>query len=1116
MADFQDIILRFTADDDEGKGALEGFAALLKAVGLESAEPEVDVKGVAKAELDLGKLIAALKAIDQTKAQPTISTRTDEGQRALRLFRETFNQIDGLEAEVRLDVDTTQIKEADAEVTRLQKKLARQNAALRKFTDSDQFTRTGGKERASKIRTTEKELEAAILKANELKAATEQKFDVNLSTLQARTELHFLRDNLQELAKLIISPEVRLDDKQARRAAARVRALMQEITRLSATAEVDIHDPKFQAKMAEIKAELRNLEGTIARPAIELEGGPAAEGTIASVSEHLQALGLQEGDPSIEMHGGAEALAEVEAVRVALRDLEGKNIDVDIHVKGRLERLGGILGGIKSAFGAAREEAQSFAGAIGRVSVSFGAFTAKLGPALIAVLFLLGGAILSIVGGLAALASSAILAAGAVGAMAIAFTAALGPAALLAIALFTRLAKIIEALKQQELARQQAQQQSVAGDQQKIASLRAIADAEENLRRAQDNLAQATIDANREMADSYERVKDAVLALQHAELDRERAHLGLERSKLELKQFREDLGLTGKTLDEAFKKFTDISVDFKPTNLTKLLGGKGIDKADQLDLEEKILNVRDAQLQVKDANDRVKDSETELTRARQDNLKFQKDGIKASQGYAAALTAVADAQKALTRAHEDKKMLAAQAKSIVLAQQLNTEERKTLKLLAKIKQAFQDAFNPVLAPIWGAITRILERVPKFLERIGPAMFILGFAIGNILDAFGRALGSPAVAKAFSDFAIAAALLAGSVSRILIDFFKILGRVAQVSMPFLVDMARDFADVLDRWTTWAMTPGNLEGVIQTLVDNLKIWLDIAFQLARVFIGFLTGANGPGQRFARWIRDALKHLADLLATKKGRQDLIDWLNHAVDSTEKLISSLVILIEFFALMAIPVKAAMDQILLVFKVIRGIIRFFLKAIKLLLADIRVHFKLFDAILGGWPSKIMKKLGELISAIPGLAKDIFKSAKSIGKSLVDGIVQGIKDRFTVKKGDIKGLIKKALIGGPLQILGIGSPSKVWAEMGHNLIRGMEDGLNRGTKSLSATVSHTLAVPALKSPVPALAGNTVHSGPTRGGDTIQHNEFNIQSPGGRSPDEQTMISQIERRLRRIR
>lgn len=1115
MADFQDIILRFTAEDAEGKSALEGFAALLKAVGLETAEPEVDLKGVAKAELDLGKLIAALKAIDSTKAQPTISTRTEEGQRAVKLFRESIQQLEDLHAEVRLDVDTTQLKEAEAEVTRLKKKLARQNAALSKFTASDQFSVAGGKTRAGKIRTTEKELAAALEKAQALKAATEQKFDVNLSTLEARTQLGFLRDNLNELAKLVVSPEVRLNDEQARRAAARVRAIMAEITRLRGTAEIDLHSEAFQAKVAEIKREMRNLEGEIARPSVDLQGGPAAEGTIASVSEHLQALGLQEGDPSIQVHGGPEAMAELEAVRLALRDLEGRNVDVDVHVKGRLERLGGILGGIKAAFGAVREEAQGFASSIGRVSVSFGAFTARLGPALIAVLFLLGGAILSIVGGLAALGASAILAAGAVAALAVAFAAALGPAALLAIALFTRLAKVMEALKQRELSRQQAQQQSVAGDQQKIASLRAISDAEENLRRAKENVTKAEVTANRELQDSYERVRDAVLALQHAELDRERAKLGLDRARLELKQFREELALSGHDLDTAFKKFTDISVDFKPTNLTKLLKGTGTSQEDQLNLEEKILNVRDAQLGVKDANDRVKDSETELARARQDNLKFVKLGIKASEGYAAAILAVADAQKALTRAQEDKKMLAAQAKSLVLVQKLSSEERQVLRILEKIKKAFQVAFNPVLAPVWGAFVRILQQIPKFLKRIGPAMFLLGFAVGNILDSFAKALGNPKVAKAFSQFAIAAALLAGSTSRILIDLFTILGEVAQVSMPFLVDMARQFADVLDRWTVWAKTPGNISGVIQVLVDNLKIWLDIAFQLARVFIGFLTGANGPGQTFAKWIRDSLKHLADLLNTTEGRQALIDWLTNAVDTTIGLVKAIVVLIQLFGMMAVPVKAAMDQVVFFFNVILTIVNGIKKIIKLLIDDIKLHFKIFDAILGGWPSKLIRALGDLLSAIPGFAKDIFEKAKSIGEALVDGIVQGLKERILVKKGDTKGLIKKFLINAPLQLLGIGSPSKVWAEMGRNLVRGMEVGLSRGATSLAGTVSHTLAVPALRSPVPALAGGFKET-TVRGGDTVQNNQFNIQSPPGTSPDEDTMIAQIDRRLRRIR
>lgn len=1116
MADFEDIILRFTAQDEEGKKALEEFAALLAAVGQEDANPEVDVKGLGKAELDLGKLVALLKVVDDTKAEPVIRPKTDEGRRAIKLFSDALQEIERFNVDIRPEVDLQPLKDAEEEVTRLQRKLSRQKNSLEKFSGSDQFTRAGGKIRSGKIRETRKELDDALAKVAELKAAASSDFKVTMNTLQARANLDLLRTHLNELAKLVVSPEVNLDDDQAQRTAARIRAVMAEITRLRATAEVDIHTETFQRKMTELRTELKSISADVVRPTIDLQGGEAAEGTIGDVVGLLELLGAMEANPNMDVHGAAAALGDIGAVAIALKELDNQNVDVDIHVKGRIERLGGILGAVKLGFKNAQEAATGFAGSIGRVGVSIGPFAAALGPALIAALALIGGYIVALIGGLAALAASAILAAGAIGALAVALAAALGPAALLGIAFFAGLTKVIQAYQAQQQAKLQKQQQAIQGNQQEVASMRAIADATQALGRAQDDLSQATLDANREMQDSYEAVRDAVRDLAHAELDRDRAQLGIKQAQLNLKKLQDELGLTGNKISDMFKKFTDVDIDFSPKKVAGLLKNVGLDPQDQLDVAGAILDVREAKLREKDATDGVRDSEVNLARAREDNLRFQKLGIKASQRYASALLAVSDAQKALNRALEDKNVAASQSKALALTQQLSKQQRTTLRLINRVMDSLKGGFDFVLSPVWVAFDNILRRIPRFLRKIGPAIARLGAALGGALSAIGSALTSPAAAAAISAFANAMATMAGPIARIIIDVMQILTRVALEALPYLVDFVQKAADAFDRWNAWAQKPGNIAGIIDALVENLKIWLDIAKQLGRIFIGFLISANGPGQDFAKWIRDALKHMADLLLTKKGRKELTDFLDHAWHVARDTAKALADISRLLAAMAPIIDKITPVVVLFLDTLTLGATNLGTAFKIAKTNLAIIWTAWKAYMKAVPGKVIGALWDVIRATVKFRIDLFKAGVHLGVSLAKGIIKGIKDNLNpAGKSPLKNLLWGPLVTGPLKILGIKSPSTVWADMGKNLVLGLEQGITKNVTGLGKLVDASLTIPLVTGPTKAMKNVGKVAPAHQTSTTDQTNNFYITSPAGHAPDEESLISQIDRRLKRL-
>jgi hypothetical protein len=1110
MADFEDIILRFSADDDEGKEALTEFAALLAAVGQEDANPEIDVKGLGKAELDLGKLVALLKAVDDTKAEPVIRAKTDEGRRAISLFNEALREMERFDVDIRPEVDLEPLREAQTEVTKLERKLKRQKRALQDFMGSDKATTEGGKIRAGRIRKTQAELNDAIALLAELKAKAESDFEVQMSTIQARANLDLLRRHLNELEKLVVRPEVRLDEAQAQRSASRIRAILLEITRLKGTAEVDIHTEAFQRRMADIRQELRSLQAEVVRPQIDLEGGPEAASTITQVTGLLELLGAMEADPEIDVEGAAAALGDIGAVAVALRALEDRSVSVDIHVKGRVERLGGILGAIRHGFGEAQEAAAGFAGAIGRVSVSFGAFTARLGPALILVLVVIGGYIVALIGGLVALGSSAILAAGGVAALATAFAAMLGPAALIAIAVLSRFAAILQALQARQQARLQKQQEAIGGNQQEVASLRAIADAARNLDQAQEALAQATVDANREMQDSYESVTDAVRALEHAELDRDRAKLGTERARLNLKQLREELRLTGTDISDMFKKFTDVDIRFDPQRVAGLLKSTGLDAEDQLRVKDAILDVREAKLREKDATDGLSDAERNLARAREDNLEFQQKGIRASQQYVAALKAVEDAERNLARARQDKEMLSAQQKAIALTEELSKKERTVLRLIEKIRDAFREGMAPVIDPIWDALIDVLRQVPRALRGIAPGMEALGKAVGGMIRAIGRELFRPGNLKLFNEFAKGAARLSGPVTRGLIALFRLFMEIAKAAMPALIELAGKFADQLEEWAEWAGEGDNMERVIELLVEHLERWLEVAYQLARVFVGFLIAAEGPGGRLAESLANSLRNLADFLATKEGRREMIDFFRDGAKTLERTAGALKDLVTFLGLMSDLMAGPMLVVQGFFRGLRIGASNITEAFEIAKGNIDVIFQAWNRGLGRMPEKVITIMEEIFKIILGWVEVMFR----LGGQLASSIFEGMKSQFEELKPSFKKMLNSALNLPFLKFFKIGSPSKVFVGYGEDIVDGLFLGLKQRAGTLSKAVDLSLVPPIMNLPKPSLAA-VAGAGGNGLTQLHQENRFDIHTPAGYAPDAENLVSQIDRKLRNL-
>jgi phage-related minor tail protein len=98
--------------------------------------------------------------------------------------------------------------------------------------------------------------------------------------------------------------------------------------------------------------------------------------------------------------------------------------------------------------------------------------------------------------------------------------------------------------------------------------------------------------------------------------------------------------------------------------------------------------------------------------------------------------------------------------------------------------------------------------------------------------------------------------------------------------------------------------------------------------------------------------------------------------------------------------------------------------------------------------------LVETVKSIPGKVKSILSALPgqllTIGKNLIQGLINGIKGAWHKVKETISGLVD--MIPGPIRkMLGIHSPSRVMAEIGKFITEGLVKGMLGGTKKVQAT-----------------------------------------------------------------
>ena len=540
-------------------------------------------------------------------------------------------------------------------------------------------------------------------------------------------------------------------------------------------------------------------------------------------------------------------------------------------------------------------------GATARVSAGFVSFGSVVGP-LAAILGVLAVTIaVSLAGALAALVASLAAAAAGAAALGVAFAAVLGPAVALGVAVGARLAKVFEALKAQDAAADDVGRKTAAGSAAAAAATQALESAERSRSEAVRQLGLATSAAYREMADSAERASDAIRGIERAQISLESAKIGTERARLELEKFREEAGATDKAFGAIFTKFTDVAVD--TSGLKKAIananaaGGGTLDSSQELELRQKILDVRDARQREREATDGVSDAQREATRAQQDNNKFKREGIRASEQYRGALRSVQAATLAVAQAQRqnDSSIGTASEKATQLTGRLSKSERGFLGTLKAVRKELTGAFGPATDAVLGGMNRALARAPQLVNPLRGAFRRLGVAVGGSLDKLSADFVKPKTVASFRRFTDTAARLAGPITDGLLSLFHIFLNIANAALPHLVSGTKSVAGQLKKWDVGTSNSKKMSKSIGTLVGHLKTWLGVGAAIGDVFLAFLESAAGPGQSLAESIKDVAERTADWLRSTEGREQLKQFFKDTISFTKDFVEFMGRLIGF-----------------------------------------------------------------------------------------------------------------------------------------------------------------------------------------------------------------------------
>lgn len=738
---------------------------------------------------------------------------------------------------------------------------------------------------------------------------------------------------------------------------------------------------KFEGKFEDLQAELSAFRG------------------------EMEAIDKTTVEPKIRvrLEKAIAEVAEFEAILAAIPDEKKVTVKFREGLLSDLRRVEHSILGLGPSVAKTAREVDKLAPAVQKSTRGLRA----IGPVLMGVGILMIAtllpAIVAVVSSLAALVTG-------IGLAATALVGALGPAVALAVALFQRLAAVMKVRQLAQQLNTQATKEGAEADvnaadaaEKRREAERALAAAVRNrqdaqrafddakkaaqdaidaalqkeredtraLGDAQDDLAQATIDAHQAQRDAVLATRDAVLDLRDAELSRQDAKLGTEQALLDLRQLRQELGLTGREFDDAFKRMQDVSFDRRGLGSLFQSQGKDVGKENLLKLEEALLRVKRARLNEQQAASRQVHAQRDLAKARQTEADFAKEGIRAYQPYRDALDRVEDAQRTLNESTKHANELSQQGidknRQVIAAHEaliesiaalhhaqfehdhpnnldtlatsaaalqaeykkLNPEERRFYDTLVDTGKMMRGFFKPATEAIFGALADGLRDAGGAVKDFKSDFKGMGQSVGGGIRGLLSGLAQPGILDNLHFFTQQAGLLFAIVAgQALPQFVRLVLDLGREALPMVRDGLESVTDWLGRSADAVESPGGLKSlgqIIQRVRGSFSAFFDMLGGFGTLLKGMILAFAPWGDKIMRFFGGAARALGKYLSSAKGQKEVNRFFKDAMPVFKSILGFLGRLIIFsvraFHVMAPFIRGFFDGLNMILDVLNWVL---------------------------------------------------------------------------------------------------------------------------------------------------------------------------------------------------
>ena len=224
------------------------------------------------------------------------------------------------------------------------------------------------------------------------------------------------------------------------------------------------------------------------------------------------------------------------------------------------------------------------------------------------------------------------------------------------------------------------------------------------------------------------------------------------------------------------------------------------------------------------------------------------------------------------------------------------------------------------------------------------------------------------------------------------------------------------------------------IIWALVDNLPLLVDAAVQMITALV------SGIGQALPQLIPAIVKAIVLIVSSLLGNIDQIieAGMSLLFGLIEGIIAALPALIE-----------AMPQL------ITAIVETLIQHLpEILYAGVKMILSLIQGIVGTVP-QLSSNMPKVVSSVVNGISRAISSVVDIGRNIVQGLWQGIQSMGQWSQDKI-GSLFRSVINGAKNVLGIHSPSTVFAGIGENMGLGLGVGFTDAMRSVEAEIKRAI------------------------------------------------------------